>query len=464
MKKLLIALVLLVSFSAKSQTIQTQQVQEVQKEILVDSLSEIQSDTLLESSPKKSFGSKIGKLFGYNPDKEIEELNGKLKTQRVLIDSMVIALNNKPKLVIKSVPNLSPEAAKSIKKDEKFISDLPKTYSNLPKGDIEKITKQIDDKIEELMRQRDSILKAGGNIDLVDAKNNIIQSLQREKSVIHLSEESNLLKDENSDLNVQNVDLKAKESQLKKYLYTSFAILFVLMLVIAVILQRKKIHVQDVEIDRQISDINKKNNYLEHAARIIRHDMHSGINTYMPRGLNSLEKKITDEKVKELKLESSIKMIKEGLAHTQKVYKSVYEFTNLVKQDVVLEKKSVDLKSTLLDYISTTAYTKQVQISDLVNAEVNSSLFCTAIDNLIRNGLNFNDSETKQVKVYMEENTLVVEDNGRGLSSEKFEKIKKNRETGGLGLSIALAIIEEHGFELNCEQISTGTKMKIKLK
>lgn len=460
MKKLLFVLALFVSMSAFSQ-VQVQQLEQTQQ---LDSLSTIVTDTLLESAPKKSFGAKVGKLFGYDGDKEVEELKSKLKSQRVLIDSMVIALNTKPKIVVKTVPTLNAESSRSIKKDEKFIEDLPKTYSNLPKGEISKLTKQIDEKIEELIAQRDSILKAGGNTDLINAKDNIIQSLQREKSVIRLSEESDLLEDENSVLNVENVDLKEKESKLRKYLYASFAILFVLLLVIAVIFQRKRIQVQDVEIDRQLLDINKKNNYLEHAARIIRHDMHSGINTYMPRGLSSLEKRITEDKAKELKIDGSIKMIKEGLNHTQKVYKSVYEFTNLVKQDVVLEKKSVDLKLVLSEYISSTAYSKQVQIEDLLTIDVNPSLFCTAIDNLIRNGLNFNDSQEKAVKVYVESENLIVEDNGRGLSASKFERIKKNKESSGLGLSIALAIIEEHGFELNCEQIPTGTKMKIKLK
>jgi hypothetical protein len=33
-------------------------------------------------------------------------------------------------------------------------------------------------------------------------------------------------------------------------------------------------------------ELDKKSIYLEHAAKIIRHDMHSGINTYLPRGIN----------------------------------------------------------------------------------------------------------------------------------------------------------------------------------
>jgi signal transduction histidine kinase len=297
---------------------------------------------------------------------------------------------------------------------------------------------------------------------LIDAKNNIIQSLQREKNVINLTQESSNLKTENTQLTGITENLKDKTDKLKKYLYSAISILFVLLLIIAVIIQRKRIKVQDVEIDKQISDINKKNNYLEHAARIIRHDMHSGINTYIPRGLISLEKRITDEKAKELKIDGSIKMIKEGLSHTQKVYKGVYEFTNLVKQNVVLEVKDCNLSEILNEYINNKAYVKQVKIDELVNVEVNQVLFCTAIDNLVRNGLSFNDSKDKIVKIYMEDSNIVIEDNGRGLSVSKFENIKKNG-SDGLGLSIALAILEEHKFDISCEEISNGTKIKIKL-
>ena len=46
----------------------------------------------------------------------------------------------------------------------------------------------------------------------------------------------------------------------------------------------------DVTTQHEAEEIvNQKNSYLEHAAKILRHDMHSGINTYMPRGLSSLK-------------------------------------------------------------------------------------------------------------------------------------------------------------------------------
>ena len=222
------------------------------------------------------------------------------------------------------------------------------------------------------------------------------------------------------------------------------------------------------------NELDKKNSYLEHAAKILRHDMHSGINTYIPRGISSLERRLKPEDIENLKIEAPLKMIKEGLKHTQKVYKGVYEFTNLVKKDVVLSRSECNIKTILEDYLSSTSYGSQVILDDsLPTIDVNEALFCTSIDNLIRNGLKYNDSDTKFVKVYSVGDSIYVEDNGRGMTQEDFEHLSKpyvrkegQKEGGtGLGLNICIAILQEHGFEIKAEKLEpNGTKLKIKIK
>jgi len=238
-----------------------------------------------------------------------------------------------------------------------------------------------------------------------------------------------------------------------------------------------KIATDITESFNQKMEIEKKNTYLEHAAKILRHDMHSGINTYIPRGLSSLERRLSEDQVKELKLEAPLKMIKEGLRHTQKVYKGVYEFTNLVKKDVVLNRTECNLKDIIEDYLCSTSYRSQVIIEDLGRLDVNEALFCTSVDNLIRNGLKYNDSSTKCVKIYLKTEGkdffICIEDNGRGMSQKDFEYLSKpytrkegQQETGtGLGLNICTAILKEHGFSITSEKmIDGGTKIKIKIK
>lgn len=219
--------------------------------------------------------------------------------------------------------------------------------------------------------------------------------------------------------------------------------------------------------------VNQKNSYLEHAAKILRHDMHSGINTYMPRGLTSLKRRITDEDIKSLKIQAPLKMLEEGLRHTQKVYSGVKEFTNLVKEDAQLDKAMCNLTEILTEYLKSTSYIKQVKIGLLPSVLVNEPLFCTAIDNLIRNGLKYNDSSTKIVSIYMQDNNhLCVEDNGRGMSQQEFVEYSKpyTRKSGqseqgsGLGLNICLAILKEHGFTIRADKQEHGTKLLIKIK
>lgn len=219
------------------------------------------------------------------------------------------------------------------------------------------------------------------------------------------------------------------------------------------------------------SQLIQKNAFLEYSSKIIRHDMHSGINTYLPRGLKMLMKKLDENTIKELKLQSAITMLEKGLKHTQKVYHGVYAFTNLVKETSQLDTKEFNLKESLDDYLMSTGYMQRVSVGELPNIVGNESLLCTAIDNLIRNGLKYNDHaiNKQHVKVYMEDEWLIVEDNGRGITQDEFEELslpykrKENQvESGsGLGLNICIAIFNEHRYRIKVEKIENGTKIAV---
>ena len=274
-----------------------------------------------------------------------------------------------------------------------------------------------------------------------------------------------------------HVDKRTKRELDDEHAKSNKYILIVILLSITALILasflRFAIHLGSKKNQALVDNLNRKNAYLEHAAKIIRHDMHSGINTYMPRGIKSLERKVEqllgeDTKTKEHLL-SSMKLIKEGLSHTQKVYIGVREFTDLVKKDVVLHREDLYISKILNDYLKSTSYKSQVVIGDLGILSVNESLFCTAVDNLIRNGLQYNDSETKIVRITRNNNELYIEDNGRGMTSDEFNELSKpytrkanNPESGsGLGLNICTSIMREHGFKVNCTRTKDGTKISL---
>jgi hypothetical protein len=226
-----------------------------------------------------------------------------------------------------------------------------------------------------------------------------------------------------------------------------------------------------VEHIRDKEALQQKKLFLEHTAKIIRHDMHSGINQYIPRGIKTLIKLLPPSLVKKHKLDLPLKMLTEGIDYTQKIYKGVYAFTNLMQENKIAETAEIDLAEEITNYLSYTAYKMKVQIEDLGTAEVQPTLFCVAIDNLIKGGLQFNESEVKWVKIYRKGDVLCIEDNGIGLSKEDFLRYCKpwsklstaHKDIQGLDLNIAVVILEDHGFRLAPHLTENGTRIEIDL-
>lgn len=335
-------------------------------------------------------------------------------------------------------------------------------YKNLSKDGAEETLKMVDEQLHQLLLEsHDSTSETG---PVKEAKERAVKMLKKEKQL--------------QETVIEREVLKIEIDSYKNWLILIAVFVAILSTIIALItrnlIQKRKIAKLHDEIIKQFDEVQNKNGFLEYSARLIRHDMHSGINTYMPRGISSLEKRLTEEDIKNLKIETPLKMLKDGLSHTQKVYKEIYNFVNLVKKETVIEKKSENIKEILDKFLTNTGYKNQVEISDnLPNLEVNDYLFEIAIDHLIRNGLKYNDSENKVVKIYSEEEYICVEDNGRGMTQEEFVQLSKpyvrkegQKETGdGIGLNICLAILKEHGYSITSEKIEPiGTKLKIKIR
>ena len=225
---------------------------------------------------------------------------------------------------------------------------------------------------------------------------------------------------------------------------------------------------------KMISDLKKKQElyesklFIEYSNKVIRHDLHSGINTYIPRGVAMLKKKLTDKVIKELKLAPALLFLDKGLAHAQMVYKGIYSFTGLVKQSKQIDIYEFNLKEELESYLSVTAMELYVEVRDLPNVTGNASLMCSGIMQLIQNGIKYNDNIEKKVVIYSdEEGSLFIEDNGRGMTQDQFNQNifpKDSLIVRGMGLSIATVIFEEHNYSIEVITKEVGTIIKLKKK
>lgn len=351
---------------------------------------------------------------------------------------------------------------KSLEADRNFLKSLPQSYDQMTPGQMKNFAQEIESKLQQLIKEKEELVKNNASAEVIAEKEKSIGSLSKDKNIV--------------DLSIKKEELTEENEEYQRWLFwaivATVSLVLIIVLVLIALRQRNRIVKQSKKIVSQYGDIQLKESYLEYAARLIRHDMHSGINTYMPRGLNSLERRISPEEAVSLKIDGSIKMIKDGLSHTQRVYKRVHDFTSMVKQDAAVEKSVHDLGEVLAEFLKTTAYQSSVELSEgLPSLEINPTLFCTAFDNLIRNGLKYNDSSQKSVKIYHEDQYIVIEDNGRGMTQSELETFSKPQHRSGdradagegLGLSISIAILADHGHSLTAERVEpTGTKLKIK--
>ncbi len=99
-------------------------------------------------------------------------------------------------------------------------------------------------------------------------------------------------------------------------------------------------------------------------------------------------------------------------------------------------------------------------------------LFCQMIINLLDNAVKFTEEGEILLKIYREDEFVVVEvkDTGRGIPEDLqpfiFEKFVKSKESPGLGIGLSLVktIAKHHGWEIDfCSRAGEGTAFFVKI-
>ncbi|QKF72908.1 two-component system sensor histidine kinase QseC [Aliarcobacter faecis] len=160
----------------------------------------------------------------------------------------------------------------------------------------------------------------------------------------------------------------------------------------------------------------------------------------------------------EIGVNRATRMIEQLLALSR--LESINEFENISKIDWI------EIINSTIKELEFKAKEKNISINFLHKNNIKSIngedfVLSLLIRNLLDNAIKYNENGTN-IKIELEKNSLIIEDNGKGINSEILENIGERfiRPTGqkqigsGLGFSIVMQIAKLHNLHLNFENIT----------
>ncbi len=205
--------------------------------------------------------------------------------------------------------------------------------------------------------------------------------------------------------------------------------------------------------------IQEKDAALGRSAGLIAHEIRNPVNA-VSIGLQRLqfETDLDDE---------YLKLIETMISELKKINKSIETFIDYTKP-LTLSKEKLELRKIISDILtlyksSNVNFKLDIPDNFIINAD--KKLFTQAVLNLITNAVE--NKGSTYVKIYIENNYLIFENNGVDTSVEPskiFEPYYTQKTKGsGLGLAIVKKIVESHGWEIFCEIKNDVIKFKLRV-
>lgn len=202
----------------------------------------------------------------------------------------------------------------------------------------------------------------------------------------------------------------------------------------------------------QKNELEEINEQLERYAFVASHDLKSPIRSIKSFiDLSKIKLKQGDH----AKVEEYFSFMSKSATHMGNLVNDLLEFSKLDGQRIAFEE--TDLNQLLNSAIDLLQAENQVESHDLPYALVNPVQFQLIFQNLIQNGLKYNESPTPKIQIrYWAENEhhfMTFEDNGLGIETQYHDEIfqmfsrlhtAEKYEGTGLGLSICNKIMQQH--------------------
>jgi len=238
----------------------------------------------------------------------------------------------------------------------------------------------------------------------------------------------------------------------------------------------EELKIQQHTIEKQNSQLQLANEELEKFAYIASHDLKSPL-----RNVSSFLSLI-ERKIKKGHTDTILEDIQYASRASQQMYRlieDILRFSRMKQQEMSFQ--PLDLNDIIIEVIiSLNSVLKEEHAeifkSVLPNIEANDSQLMLLFQNLIENGIKYNDSETKEIFIDSEikgDNVVIsFRDNGIGIPMHYQEKVfemfarlhnQQQYEGTGLGLAICKRIVNAHHGNIWFESNYKGTIFYVEL-
>jgi signal transduction histidine kinase len=226
----------------------------------------------------------------------------------------------------------------------------------------------------------------------------------------------------------------------------------------------------EVVLQHKLAQINENN---ERMLSILGHDLRNPIANLTSISSLAAENDITNEEFKDM-----VKIIYQESTLLLEMIETILNWTKLNFNTVAVLPVAIDYKNLtkgIIELYSSMIQNKHIEVyvdlDDFHTKDCDVEIMTVIIRNLLSNAIKFTP-ENGKISFYHEDNILIVEDSGVGMSAEKINSIKSNAyvSTNGTGnekgIGMGLQLVKRFADMMDCKidfesMPGEGTKVKI---
>ncbi len=224
----------------------------------------------------------------------------------------------------------------------------------------------------------------------------------------------------------------------------------------------KTLNTVSSQLDRSITELKEKNSELTWMIRSFAHDFRTPL-TVIQGNLEAIE----DELISQKELPVVLQKIKYETSYMNELLSDVLLFIQSMKS--AIKKEKIEFREfmnreifVLTEPLNEVALVNRIKEDEII--EFTKTDLKKIVINLLNNSIKFTNKGS--ITIYLENNSLIVQDTGIGIEVQECEKIfqpfytvdaSKNRLKSGFGLGLAIAknLAQKNGYSLKCD---TGYK------